>query len=310
MEKIIACVGAGFVGGSLTTVFAEKGFDVYTYDKSGKVAEGTRQAFASLDSLVKFVEIDSAFSGVFFVCLPTPMKIDGSCDLSIVEGTLDVLSQLPGSNQRIAVVKSTIPPGTTERWNQKYADTNLKVVFSPEFLREASALDDMRNQDRIILGGPKRAVNRARDVFRIAFPDVDVHKTSSTNAELVKYTINTFLATKVSFANEISQICEKLFDSGQDADYDRVIELATLDKRLGSSHWKVPGPMPADDGTGRLLPGWAGSCFIKDMNALMFVAKSLGVDPKVLNGAWQKNLEVRPEKDWERLIGRAVVEKK
>ena len=84
-----------------------------------------------------------------------------------------------------------------------------------------------------------------------------------------------------------------------------MIEYATFDKRLGASHWKVPGPMPADD-TGEPAFGFGGSCFVKDLNALMFQAKKLGVDPKVMRGVWDKNLEVRPEKDWENLIGRAV----
>jgi UDPglucose 6-dehydrogenase len=305
----IGVVGNGFVGGSLTTCFSERGLDVYVYDKAGKVATGGKtlskvegaygMSLSSVTDLVRACELEKNFSNVFFVCLPTPMREDGSCDLSIVEGVLDELASVPGD--RIAVVKSTVPPGTTKHWNEKYIESGLSVVFNPEFLREATALDDMRNQDRIILGGPKKAVNKVRDLYQSAFPDVDIHKTSSTNAELVKYTINTFLATKVSFANEISQICEKLDHQKLDVDYDRVIELATLDKRLGTSHWKVPGP------DGKL--GFGLSCFPKDINSLITVAKKLNVKPTVLSAAWEKNLEVRPGKDWELLIGRAVSKK-
>lgn len=334
MKKSIACIGNGFVGGSLTTVMSEKGLDVYVYDKSGKLADGGKSAFVypawtgprkaqSVKELIASCEgiklddvngIDAAgehhvenFSKIYFVCVPTPMKEDGSCDTSIIDDILREMSEIPGD--RIAVVKSTVPPGTTEKWNKVFQETGLRVVFCPEFLREVSALEDMRNQDRIILGGPKPSANVIRDLFRLAFPDVDVHKTSSTNAEMVKYVVNTFLATKVSFANEMSQICDKLYEQEQDVDYDRIIELASLDKRLGTSHWKVPGPMMADDGSGRLLRGWAGSCFIKDVNALLYVAKLIGVDAKVLRGSWEKNLEVRPEKDWENLVGRAVTKK-
>lgn len=308
MKKSIACVGNGFVGGSLTTCFAERGFDVYVYDKAGKCAEGGLlpcYGTQSTRQLVQYCEDQPNFSGIYFVCVPTPMKEDGSCDTSIVEGVLEELASVEG--ERIAVVKSTVPPGSTKRWNERFAKTGLKIVFSPEFLREASALDDMRNQDRIILGGPKKAVNKARDVFRAAFPNVPIHKTSSTNAEFVKNVANCFLATKVSFANEVYQICER-FDP-EEVDYDRIIELASLDKRLGDSHWKVPGPMPADDGTGQLMRGFAGSCFIKDLNSLMFLAKELNVDPKVMTAAWAKNLEIRPARDWENLIGRAVSKK-
>jgi UDPglucose 6-dehydrogenase len=316
--KSIAVIGQGFVGGSLTTVFAERGFDVYVYDKAGKQAKGGKSPFAmygtehpcaNINEFVHCCESTSTidFSGVYFVCLPTPMREDGSADLSIVEGVLEQLSKIEGS--RIAVVKSTVPPGSVANWNEKFSNSGLHIVFNPEFLREASALDDMRNQDRIILGGPRPWINTVKTVFEAAFPSVPIIKTSSSTAEMVKYVTNVHLAVKVSLANEFYQICKALDANGVDIDYDKVIEYATLDKRLGSSHWKVPGPMP-DDITGLPALGFAGSCFIKDLNALMIVAKDLGIDPKTMNGAWQKNLEVRPQRDWEKLVGRAISEKK
>lgn len=307
----VAVIGQGFVGGSLTTVLAERGLDVFVYDKSWKRAPGAagppnayKGPINSVSDLVQRSEDIKHFSRIYFVCLPTPMKSDGSCDLSIVDGVLTELSKIPG--ERIAVVKSTVPPGSTDNWNKKFQNTGLTVIFCPEFLTEANALNDMRNQDRIILGGPRPHINRVKELFMLAFPQVPIHKTSAVNAEMVKYTINTFLTTKVLFANEMYQICEKLSEHGFDSDYDRIVELATLDKRLGTSHWKVPGPMPADDGSGRLLRGVSGSCFVKDLNSLIFFAKQLGIDPKVLSAVWQKNLEVRPERDWEKLLGRAV----
>jgi UDPglucose 6-dehydrogenase len=119
---------------------------------------------------------------------------------------------------------------------------------------------------------------------------------------MVKYLINCFFATKVSFANEMAQICEALELKGLNVDYDKVVEYASYDKRLGPTHWKVPGP----DGD----RGFGGHCFPKDINALMYLAKSLNVDPKVLNGAWEKNQEIRKDRNWERQIGRAVSFKK
>lgn len=302
VKRRVGVVGQGFVGGSLTQVLTEKGLDVLTYDKAGKCQKELMKR-NSIASLVEDLGVDGP--PIVFVCVPTPMNADGSCDTSIVEG---VLSDLRGMAlvDSIAVVKSTVPPGSTERWNAMFGP-RLHVVFNPEFLREQTALDDMRNQDRIILGGPRPWVDDVRNLYHLAFPDVPVHKTSSSNAEFVKYITNCFLATKVSFANEMFQVCQGLKDAGFDVDYDRTVELATLDGRLGASHWRVPGPMPADDGTGRLLPGFAGSCFIKDLNALMYLSRQLGIDPKVLSGAWEKNLEVRPERDWENLKGRAVV---
>ena len=110
---------------------------------------------------------------------------------------------------------------------------------------------------------------------------------------MVKYTTNTFLTVKVSFANEIKQICDKV-----GVDYDKVTEYATYDDRLGYSHWSVPGP----DGK----YGFGGSCFPKDINALIAVCKKLDIPCETLSGAWDTNLKVRPEKDWEQLKGRAV----
>lgn len=300
MKKTSICViGQGFVGGSLTTVFSEKDFEVFVYDKAGKTAKGAKDLKStSIENLVEACENIENFSRIYFVCLPTPMFEDGAADLSIVESVLENLANIPG--ERIAVVKSTVPPGSTENWNKKYCEKGLHVVFNPEFLTEANAIDDMRNQNRIVLGGPRPWINSVKQVFQTAFPKVPIIKTSSTTAEMVKYLTNNFLTVKVAFANEMAQICEALDASGLDVDYDKVVEYSKYDTRLGTSHWGVPGP----DGA----RGYGGHCFPKDINAMIDVAKKNGVDPKVLTSAWEKNLEVRqPEhRDWEKMSGRAV----
>ena len=313
MKKAIGCIGQGFVGGSLTTVFAEHGLTVYTLDKLGKQAVGGKYpnsevANTSIEKFVQACEAKKEFSGVYFVCVPTPMRSDGSADLSIVESVLNDLNSVDG--HRIAVVKSTVPPGSTARWNVEYSTKGrLSIVFCPEFLTEANALDDMRNQTRIILGGPRPYINTVKQIFQSAFPKVPIVKTSSTTAEMVKYTTNCFLATKVSFANEIAQICEALDTKGMNVDYDKVVEYSKLDKRLGDSHWAVPGPVATEDG--RYVRGFGGHCFPKDINALIFVANNMGLNTTVLSAVWQKNLELRPpeDRDWEKMGGRAVSEK-
>lgn len=313
--KSIAVIGQGFVGGSLTTVFAERGFDVYAFDKAGKYAEGSekitydKQTCQGADGrpqttggLVSFCSgLGKNFSGVYFVCLPTPMFEDGEADLSIVEGVLTELSSLPGD--RIAVVKSTVPPGSTERWNRLYADTGLRVIFNPEFLTEANALNDMRNQNRIVLGGPRPHINKVKLIFQTAFPKVPVIKTSSTTAEFVKYFTNVQLAVRVVLSCELAQVCDALDKRGMNIDYDKVLEYAKYDHRLGATHMNVPGP----DG----VPGARGHCFPKDLNALIYVAKHLGVAPTVMSAVWDKNLEVIPaeHRDWEKMQGRAVSKK-
>jgi UDPglucose 6-dehydrogenase len=299
MTKKLAVIGQGFVGGSLTTVLSERGFEVFTHDKDGKYAPGGKPFGASsISELVRSCDEIDGFSNIYFVCLPTPMYEDGSTDLSIVEGVLSELASESG--ERIAVVKSTVPPGSTHRWNEKYGPQGLHVIFNPEFLTEANALNDMREQNRIILGGPRPWINQVKQVFQRAFPKVPLIKTSSTTAEMVKYLTNNFLTVKVAFANEMAQVCEALDADGLNIDYDKVVEYAKYDRRLGDSHWSVPGP----DGA----RGYGGHCFPKDVNAMISVAHSLGVSPTVLEAAWKKNLEVRApeERDWEQQVGRAV----
>lgn len=314
MKKSIAVIGQGFVGGSLTTVFAERGFDVYAYDKAGKYAPGSTEIEydketcqgangrpSTVMGLVRACEQKPDFTGIYFVCLPTPMYEDGEADLSIVEGVLKELSEVPGN--RIAVVKSTVPPGSTERWNKLFENTGLRVVFNPEFLTEANALDDMRNQNRIVLGGPRPWINAVKLVFQKAFPKVPLIKTSSTTAEMIKYFTNVQLAARVVLSCELAQVCEALDAQGMNVDYDKVVEYAKHDPRLGNSHMNVPGP----DG----IPGARGHCFPKDLNALIYVAKQLAIKPTVMSAVWDKNLEVVDPtlRDWETMHGRAVSKK-
>jgi len=320
----IGVIGQGFVGGSLTTVFSERGETVYVYDKAGKLAvggiNGFKQSNSTMilypESIAEFVqqcEEKSRFSGVFFVCVPTPMYEDGSPDTSIVENVLELICAAPYTADlpnRVAVIKSTVPPGSTERWNATFNSRGLHAVFNPEFLTEANAVNDMREQNRIVLGGPRPYINTVRNVFQRAFPKIPIIKTSSTTAEMVKYVTNCMLAVKVSFANEIAQICEALDADGLNIDYDKVVEYSRIDRRLGDSHWSVPGPVPTHDG--RYVRGFGGHCFPKDINALISVARKYAVEPRVMQAAWEKNLEVRgtDDRDWEKQVGRAVSKRK
>jgi len=280
MKTKIGIIGQGFVGTAMREGLKHV-FVIETYDKFKKELSSCE----SLENLSKKVKI-------MFVCLPTPMNKGGSCNLSIIESVINELDSYKNNN--IAVIKSTVPPGTTERLNSECE--NLKVVFSPEFLTEANFIDDFKSQNRIIIGGPRPASTKVKNLFTKAFPEVNIIKTGSNTAESVKYFTNCFLTVKVGFANEFKQICDKM-----DVDFDKVVEYGLYDERIGPTHLSVPGP----DGK----PGFGGSCFPKDLNALISVASQYGVDAKILNATWNKNLEVRPEKDWELLKGRAVMEK-
>jgi len=280
----IGIVGQGYVGTAVRTVF-KKHYDVSTYDINKELS-----TCETLHELVNTTDI-------VFVCVPTPMNPDGSCNLDIVNSVVRDINKTVNAGQdgKIVAIKSTVPPGTTDRLNKECK--NITVIFNPEFLTEANFIEDFKNQNRIIIGGVRPATTKLRQVYSLAFPDATIVKTGSKTAEMVKYMTNTFLATKVSFANEMYNICGRL-----GIDYDKVVEYSTYDERLGKSHWAVPGP------DGKL--GFGGSCFPKDINALIQLGLELDMTPEVLIAAWHTNLEVRPEQDWNNLKGRAVVEEK
>ena len=279
---MIGIVGQGFVGNAVYQKFKNY-YDVLTHDKDDTKSTST------LDNMVHLCD-------TIFLCLPTPMKSDGRCDTSILESVLDAIQLITddyefGVSKRTIVIKSTISPGTTEKWNGKYK--NLQIVFNPEFLTERNAVEDYENQNRIILGGPRPATTDLKQLFSKVFPNAHIIKTDSTHAEMVKYLTNTFLSTKVSFANEIYQLCDKL-----NIDYDKVVEYATLDDRLGKSHWGVPG----HDGDF----GFGGHCFPKDLAALLHLTVELGTINNVLLATSNTNDEIRKFRDWEQMKGRAV----
>ena len=279
-QKTIGILGQGFVGSSVKAGL-KKCYSIETYDLISE-----KSTVRSIGELVWKSEM-------LFVCLPTPMRKDGSCDTRIIEGALkEINGALLEMNQnKLVVTKSTVPPQTHSDWNSKFR--NLDLVFNPEFLTEANAAEDFKNQNRIVLGGHPSHCEKAKDIFQEVFPSVDYFCTTFVTAELIKYFINCFLATKVSFANELYQICDSL-----GADYSRVVSGALLDKRIGTSHLRVPGP----DGDF----GFGGHCFPKDLNAMIYTAKKLNIKPTVLEAAKLKNSEVRNNKDWESMKGRAV----
>tara|TARA_R100001510_G_C7640918_1_gene198560 strand:- start:261 stop:1115 length:855 start_codon:yes stop_codon:yes gene_type:complete len=281
MSKI-GIIGCGFVGSSIKSGLCEKN-NVNSYDKYNT-------DLSTVDNLQALVEK----SDILFVCVPTPMNKDGSCDTRIVESTVLEVDKITNPlSKKIVVIKSTVPPGTTSKLQSETA--NVDVVFNPEFLTEANHIEDFKNQKRIVLGGDgcTPALEKLKAMYMKQFPEVPYVLCGSLEAEITKYFCNCYLATKVSFANEMRQLCDSL-----NADYNRVVEASVYDTRIGKSHLAVPGP----DGK----KGFGGSCFPKDINAIMDVMKKNNIESKVLRAVWDKNLEVRPEKDWEQLKGRAV----
>jgi UDPglucose 6-dehydrogenase len=225
-----------------------------------------------------------------FVCVPTPMFEDGSQDLSHVETAFE-----NASNKPIYILKSTVLPGTTEGLLKKYP--NFKIIFSPEFLTERTAKLDMLTQSRIILGGDLSLTEKAKVLFEKRFKIKNIIQTDSKTAELTKYMNNTFFATKVSIMNEFKLLCDKIGANWEDA-----LRGFISDGRIGDSHLNVPGH------DGKL--GYGGTCFPKDVNALLSFSKKHNIELNSIAGGWTTNLKVRPEKDWEKKEGRSVSYKK
>ena len=286
----LGIIGNGFVGNAIAHAFIPC-MEVKIYDKNPD------KCFDELADVVND-------SDVVFISVPTPMTQEGLIDLSIVHGVFEDIESVKTNDSRpIFVLKSTVVPGTTRRIKQKHP--NLQIVFNPEFLTERHARFDFLNQSRIILGfeqdlepGQRNlTVDRVKKLYDLRFSGNNFIATNYETAEMIKYFNNLFFAVKVSFMNEMKLVADKL----ETVNWEKAVRGFVSDGRVGDSHLQVPGP----DGK----RGFGGSCFPKDINAFMTFADSVGLDLQVLKGAWATNLNVRPEKDWEKLKGRAISDK-
>ena len=276
MKKFkVGVIGNGFVGEAISFAFSPVA-DLYVYDT---------------DPLKSLDDLESVHSCDFvFICVPTPMFQDGSQDLSYVEDVFEKATSKP-----VYILKSTVLPGTTEGLSKKYS--NFKIIFSPEFLTERTAKLDMLTQSRIILGGELSLTQKAKTLFNERFKIKNIILTDSKTAELTKYMNNTFFATKVSIMNEFKLLCDKIGANWEDA-----LKGFVSDGRIGDSHLNVPGH------DGKL--GYGGTCFPKDVNALLSFSKKHDIELNTIKGGWKTNLKVRVEKDWEEKEGRSVSFKK
>ena len=284
--KKIGIVGRGFVGSAVEFGFsAQTGCDaeLRVYDKDPS---------KSIHTLEETVN-ESDF---IFLSVPTPSNVDGSMNVDILETALSDIQDINSRKGNIILIRSTITPGTTAKLAKKF--TKLNIVFNPEFLTERSAKFDFINQSRFVLGGRKRNTARVAELFRWRFGDsVPCIETNWETAEMIKYMNNCFFATKASFMNEMKLVADKV-----GVDWDMAVEGFVRDGRIGHTHLNVPGP------DGKM--GFGGSCFPKDIQAMIQFGEDLGMDLNTLQGAWETNCEVRPERDWEQLKGRSVVDNK
>lgn len=310
-DAIVGQIGYGFIGNAVVELFRPHVKEVLVHDVKMDEQKSLFQnvILAPLESVVSSAE-------VIFVAVPTPMKPSGECHTEIVESALQGIQNAAiraGRNldKFIVVLKSTVPPGFTDRMRDQLA---LRLLFSPEFLTEKNAVDDFRKTNRVILGGDLEDARVVFKYFEGVWPgrmaetfnghkDGPVHvvQCDSTIAEMVKLSTNVHLTARVMISNELYLICKKL-----GVQYDDVKKLTQLDPRIGLSHMDVPGP------DGNL--GYGGHCFVKDTQNLAWTADQLGTSGEYANGAdnlfrdlHRRNLQIRTDRDWEQQKGRAVV---
>lgn len=255
----IGIVGLGYVGSAIRDSYKDQNFNVVCVDIDPLKSTGTYQDLNDCEAV--------------FVCVPSPSKENGECDTSILNMVLYFLKDF----KNVIISKTTAPPKFYERLQTVYPN----LVYVPELLRANNAVNDFINTHEIIIGGCVSAYQReAERILKGVQPIKNVVYCSIGEAALAKYTINTFLATKVVFMNEVSQVAE-----AHGYDWNKMRSLIDIDQRIGSSHTLVPGP----DGH----PGFGGACFPKDTNAFIKFADKVGVQLSVLKSAVKKNTLLR-----------------
>ena len=294
----IGVVGLGFVGLSLTSVLSSKGYDTVgidiNKDKCKKISKGISPFFEPelekilKNGLKKKLKISNDFSLInncdfLFITVGTPQNTNGSIDLSIIKKAISTIGESLKKNKKkpIIFVKSTVTPGTMkkiilpilEKKSNKKAGKDFGLISNPEFLQESSAIKDTKFPHVVVLGGYQtKFMKKAKIFFMKLHPNVPIIITNHETAEMIKYANNSFLATKISFINQLSNICQKI----PGANVDDIAKTIGLDPRIGKLFLNAG-------------PGYGGSCLPKDMKALINFANISGINPILLNAVEEVN---------------------
>ncbi len=294
----VCVVGTGYVGLVTGACFAEFGLRVVCVDKDEIKIQALKNGVIpiyelGLEELVKknmregrlafTTDLGSAVENslAIFIAVGTPSRQDGSADLSYVEAVAhDIARHMNG--YKVIVTKSTVPVGTGERLREiiggvRKEKVDFDVVSNPEFLREGSAIEDFMRPNRVVIGAESsQAVAIMKDLYRpLYLIETPFIITNVPTAEMIKYASNAFLATKVSFINEIANLCELM-----GADVHQVARGMGLDGRIGRK-FLHPGP------------GFGGSCFPKDAHAISNLARKKGYDFEIINAVLRVNARQR-----------------
>ena len=294
----ISIVGLGFVGLSLTSVLSAKGNNILGIDvdknKCQNIQKGITPFFEpELEKLLKIglgkkLKISTDFSliknsDMIFVTVGTPQRANGSIELSMIKNAIKGIGRVLKNDTKnpIIFIKSTVTPGTMqenilpilEKESGKKAGKHFGLISNPEFLQESTAIRDTKFPHVIVLGGYQtKYMKKAKKFFSKIHPDIPIVITNHQTAEMIKYANNSFLATKISFINQLSNICQNI----PDANIDDVAKTIGLDPRIGRLFLNAG-------------PGYGGSCLPKDMKALINFAEKVGINPTLLNAVEQTN---------------------
>ena len=294
----IAVIGLGFVGLTLSSVLASKGITTIGIDsdrkKCSKIAKGIPTFFEpNLEktlkkSLKKKLIITNKLSSIsncdfIFITVGTPQKKNGEIDLSFIKEIVRSVGKLISKNKKkpIILIKSTVLPGTMEqvvlpileRNSKKKAGKDFGLISNPEFLQESLAIQDTIKPHVVVLGGYRTKFMKKTEKFFSWFnPNVPIIITNHQTAEMIKYANNSFLATKISFINQIANICQRI----PDTNIDDIADTIGLDPRIGNLFLNAG-------------PGYGGSCLPKDIKAIINLSSKIGVKPTLLNAVEKTN---------------------
>ena len=296
----IAVVGLGFVGLSMSSVLASKNYNVIGIDIDNQKCSDIRNGLLPLFEpdlentlrigLKKKLTISNNFSlikncDMIFVTVGTPQKSNGAIELSMIKKATTTIGQIIRKSKKspIIFIKSTVIPGTAEnvilpileKKSGKKANRDFGIISNPEFLQESNAIRDTKYPHAIVLGGKQsKYMKKAKMFFSKMHPNVPIVITNFQTAEMIKYANNSFLATKISFINQLSNICQNI----PGTNIDDVAKIIGLDPRIGKLFLNAG-------------PGYGGSCLPKDISALINFADKIGVNPLLLNAVKKTNHE-------------------
>ena len=280
MDESISIIGLGYVGGAHSSLLNKNDIEYNVCDINLK--QGNFNYFNNVEDLIKYSEAKSNVHYIM-ICVPTPSDHEGNCDISIVKDILNKLNENI-TKETYIIIKSTLVPGTSQMFNELFP--KLNILFSPEFLKQKSYKEDIYNAKFIILGIPPSfnmtQYPKILKVMRLFYKHnscIEIYMKSYEEAELFKYTLNTYFGIKITFFNEIYDLCQKM-----NVDYQKLKELFKLDQRVGEYGITVPG----DHGR-----GYHGVCIPKEVSGMIKLQEKLGLSSELMSCVDKRNKDFR-----------------